>query len=150
MSRETTMAAPASKIFPYLNNSKLMDAWNPWTKVDQDAKISFSGPDEGEGARTNWDGGKQLGTGSATITASTKNVKVTTHLEYIKPFHMVQEATLAISPGATKGTSIVKWSVTGENNFIGRMMCFFVNVDKEVGGNFEKGLLALKQMVEKK
>lgn len=44
------------------------------------------------------------------------------------------------------------WSVKGKSPFIARVMCAlsFMNMDKYVGGMFEKGLLRLKNMVEKK
>ena len=41
------------------------------------------------------------------------------------------------------------WRVQGKNTFMERFMCIFVNMDKMVGGMFEKGLLNLKTLVEK-
>ncbi len=40
------------------------------------------------------------------------------------------------------------WKVDGQNNFVGRLMCIFMNMDKMVGGMFEKGLAKLKTTVE--
>jgi hypothetical protein len=36
----------------------------------------------------------------------------------------------------------------GKNNFIGRAVCLFMDMDKMVGGEFEKGLNQLKSIVE--
>ena len=61
---------------------------------------------------------------------------------------MSQLAEITLSP-TTDGT-MVRWSVTGKNTFIGRLFCLFMNMDKMVGDQFEKGLAKLKNIVEKK
>ncbi len=42
----------------------------------------------------------------------------------------------------------VTWTMTGHNNFIAKAICLFMNIDKTVVGNFEKGLANLKAVVE--
>jgi hypothetical protein len=44
--------------------------------------------------------------------------------------------------------TLVTWSMPGKNNFIGRAVCLFMDMDKMVGGEFEKGLNQLKSIVE--
>lgn len=146
ISRELVIQAPAEKIFPYLNNSRKFETWSPWSELDPKAKMEFSGPEEGVGAKTSWTGGDKLGTGSATIVESMPNHLVKTHLVYEKPFVMEQWAALSLSSAGD--TTTVKWTVEGENKFMGRIMCLFMNMDKMVGGNFEKGLAKLKSLVE--
>jgi hypothetical protein len=34
--------------------------------------------------------------------------------------------------------------MTGENNFMGKAFCMFMDMDKLVGSDFEKGLAAMK------
>jgi hypothetical protein len=36
----------------------------------------------------------------------------------------------------------------GKNNFIAKAICLFMNMDKMVGGQFEKGLASMKSIVE--
>jgi hypothetical protein len=36
----------------------------------------------------------------------------------------------------------------GTNNFIAKGVCLFMNMDKMVGGQFEKGLAQMKSIVE--
>jgi len=38
--------------------------------------------------------------------------------------------------------------MAGENNFISKAFCLFMNMDKTVGGDFEKGLAQMKAVVE--
>lgn len=147
VSREITINAPAEKIFPYLNDQKLAEQWGPWLDIDPQAKMNYSGPDSGPGAKASWDSTGQLGTGSATIVESIENQKVGIALEYTKPMTMTQRADYLIKPAGDK--SVVVWQVTGKNNFISRLMCTFMDMDKMVGGMFEKGLSKLKTVVEK-
>lgn len=146
VSREIVIAAPAEKVFPYINNQKLAEKWGPWLEVDPNATMGYSGPDEGVGAKASWDSTGQLGTGSATITESTANQSVVIQLEYTKPFAMVQTSTYSLSP--VEGGTKMQWKVVGQNNFMGRLMCLFMDMDKMVGGMFEKGLNNLKMLVE--
>lgn len=147
IAREVVIQAPADKIFPYLNNSKLAGNWSPWLEIDPQAKMTYSGPDEGVGSRTAWDSEGKLGIGSATIVESIANEVVRIKLEYLKPFQMVQDAEYSVKQ--TENQSVVTWSVRGKNTFLARAMCTFMNMDKMVGVNFEKGLSNLKALVEK-
>jgi len=117
-------------------------------EIDPQAKMTYSGPDAGVGARTSWTGGKQLGTGSATIVESVPNQRVGIKLEYVKPMSMTQDAAYLIQSFGNQ--SAVTWKVQGRNTFLCRLMSVVMNMDKMVGGMFEKGLSNLKNLVEKK
>lgn len=147
IARSISIKAPASEIFPWINNSKKMNEWMPWIELDPKVVMTYSGPDEGVGAKSSWTSEGQMGVGSATISESTPNELVKTRLEYTKPFEMVQEAQMSITE--KDGASVVRWSVSGKNNFIGRFFCVFMNMDKMVGNSFEKGLSKLKTTLEK-
>jgi hypothetical protein len=43
----------------------------------------------------------------------------------------------------------VIWSMTGQNNFMAKAIQLFINIDKTVGGQFEKGLASMKSVVER-
>jgi hypothetical protein len=148
VAREMAIQAPAERIFPHLNNARLMHEWNPWTQMDAKARLSYEGPAEGVGARTVWVSDGQLGVGSATVSESLPNQRVVTRLVYEKPMTMTQDATLEIRPAASGG-SVVTWSIEGKNSFIQRLMCTFMNMDRYVGDTFVKGLTTLKAKVER-
>jgi hypothetical protein len=40
--------------------------------------------------------------------------------------------------------------MSGTNNFIGKAFCMFMNMEKIIGPDFEKGLAELKTVAEKK
>ena len=87
-----------------------------------------------------------MGTGEALVVESVPNQLVRTKLTYTAPFEMSQLA--EISLGQKEGGTMVKWSVRGEVGFLFRLMGLFFDCDKMVGGEFEKGLLKLKGIVE--
>lgn len=146
ISREIVIKATPEILFPYINNSKKMNDWMPWQDSDPSVKILYSGPDEGVGSKSSWDSLGKMGTGTAVIVESSLNKTVKTQLSYTKPMEMVQLAEVSLTPvdGGTK----VKWSVDGHNGFIFRLMGIIMNVEKMVGGEFEKGLSKLKNSAE--
>ena len=146
ISRSITINAKPDGIFPYINDAKKMNEWNPWMDIDPAAKVTFSGPEAGVGATTHWEGGKELGTGSATVVQSVENVSVTAQLEYVKPFAMTKTGELRLDP--TQNGTVVTWSVKGHNGYLSKVMCVFMDMDKMVGGTIEKGLQELKAMAE--
>ena len=146
IARELKMNAAPDQIFPFINSSRKANEWMPWKDSDPSVQMSYSGPDEGVGSISTWEGNGQMGTGKAEVIESIAGKSVKTQLTYTKPMEMSQlaEISLAALPDGT----LVRWSVTGENNFLGRFFCLFMNMDKMVGGEFEKGLAKLKGMVE--
>lgn len=41
------------------------------------------------------------------------------------------------------------WEMSGTNDYVGKLMCLFMDMDKMVGGDFERGLASIKAIVEK-
>jgi hypothetical protein len=146
VSREILISAAPEALFPYINNSQKSYEWMPWAEGDPDMEIKYTGPLEGTGSKSTWNG-KQMGEGSSEVVESIPNQVVKTKLEYTKPFQMSQLAEVSLTP-TTNGT-IVKWSVSGHNNYFFRLISIFVNCDKMIGGEFEKGLNKLKSIAEK-
>lgn len=146
VTRELVVNAPAEKIFPYLNNSQKADSWMPWAESDPSVTMTYSGPDEGVGSRSSWDGQGNMGAGEAVVVESVPNQTVKTKLTYTRPMEMDQMAELSLHP--TSDGTTVRWTVSGKNTFVGRFLAVFVDMEKMVGGEFEKGLTKLKTMVE--
>lgn len=44
--------------------------------------------------------------------------------------------------------TVVTWTMDGKNNFLARAFCLFMNMDKMIGGEFEKGLAQMKAVAE--
>ena len=146
ISREILIKASPESLFPHINNSKKMNAWMPWQDSDPGVKMQYSGPEEGVGAKSSWESSGKMGLGNAVVVESIPNKSVKTQLTYTKPMEMSQLAEVSLAPvdGGTK----VKWSVEAHNGFVFRLIGTIMNMDKMVGGEFEKGLAKLKAMTE--
>jgi len=144
--RSATMSAPAPAVFAQVNDFHNWEAWSPWAKLDPAAKNSFEGPSAGTGAIFRWAGNKEVGEGSMTITESRPSDLIRIKLEFLKPFVGTNTAELTFKPEGNQ--TAVTWSMAGENNFIAKAVCLFMNRDKMVGGKFEEGLARMKSVVE--
>jgi hypothetical protein len=144
--RSSVIAAPASVIFPHVNDFKKMDVWSPWLKFDPNVKITHEGPPSGVGAIETWNGDKNVGSGRMTVVESRPNELIRLKLEFFRPFAATNTAEFTFEPQA--GGTTVTWAMTGKYNFITKGMGLFMNMDKMIGGNFEKGLADLKKIAE--
>lgn len=147
VTRSANMAAPPEKIFEQVNNLQKWNDWSPWVKLDPNTKTTFEGPPAGVGAVMRWAGNMQVGVGSLTITESRPSSSIKLRLDFLKPMQAVNTAEFAFTP--TGNQTSVTWSMRGERNFIAKAMGLFMNCEKMVGGQFEKGLASIKSIVER-
>ncbi|MEQ1560882.1 MAG: SRPBCC family protein [Methyloglobulus sp.] len=146
INRTAIITAPASAIFPHVNNLRQWDAWSPWAKLDPNAKNAFEGPEEGVGAKLSWAGNNKVGVGSMTITESRPFDVIRFRLDFLKPMTATNVAEFSFKPDGDQ--TAVTWLMTGNNNFMAKVMGLMMNCDKMVGGQFEQGLATLKTVVE--
>ena len=146
VARTAQFAAPPEKIFSHINDLHAWEAWSPWAKMDPNAKNSFEGPASGAGAAMKWEGNCKIGVGKMTITESLPHNVVRFRLDFEKPMRATNMAAFTILPES--GGTVVSWSMTGKNCLMGKVMGLFMNCDKMVGGQFEKGLASLKSVAE--
>lgn len=146
ISRSTTIAAPPEVVFAEVDDLRRWQDWSPWAKLDPYAKSDFSGPEKGDGAGFAWSGNSRIGTGAMTIVESRPNERIRIRLDFLKPMRATNEALFTFQPEGA-GTR-VQWQMTGQNSFTGRLACMVMDMDKAVGGEFEKGLAAMKTKIE--
>ena len=144
--RMAAISATAAAVFAQVNDFHNWEAWSPWAKLDPSAKNSFEGPSSGIGAIFKWAGNKEVGEGGMTILESRTNELIRIRLEFIKPFASLCATEFTFKPEGNQ--TQVTWTMTGENNFIAKAACLFMNMDKMVGGDFERGLVQMKSVVE--
>lgn len=144
--RRATVAAPASAVFAQVNDFHNWEAWSPWARLDPAAKSSFAGAPSGKGAAFAWAGNSRVGEGRMTITESRPTELIRIKLEFLKPFEATNTAEFTFEPEGER--TAVTWSMYGHNNFIARAVCLFVNMDRALGGEFEKGLASMKSVAE--
>jgi hypothetical protein len=144
--RRALVIAPPEIVFAQVNEFHNWEAWSPWAKLDPNAKMTYSETTSGTGASYAWEGNSKVGAGKMTITDSRPAEYVAINLEFLKPFKATNLTEFAFTP--IHGGTMVVWSMSGKNNFIAKAMCMFMDMDKMVGGDFEKGLAAMKAKAE--
>ncbi len=146
VARSVTINAPAGVVFGHVNDLRKWRAWSPWEKVDPEMKRTYEGAEAGEGAVYSWDGNKNVGSGRMTILESVEGALVRIRLEFFTPFKGL--ATSDITFKEEGGKTVVTWSMRGEKNFMAKAMHLLINMDKMIGGQYEKGLADLKVVAE--
>jgi hypothetical protein len=87
-----------------------------------------------------------VGEGRSTITESKPNQVVRFRLEFEKPMKATNTAEFTFQPAGDQ--TIVTWTMSGKNNFIGKAFGLVVDCDKMCGDQFEKGLAQMKSLAE--
>ena len=73
--------------------------------------------------------------------------RLTIKLDFTKPFKANNLVDYTLSP--ENGGTRVTWDMHGPNALIGKVISVFMDMDKMVGGDFEKGLAKLKAVAER-
>lgn len=146
--RSGLIHASPEKIFPYLRNFKLGNEWVPFNKIDPNVKQTFTGPAEGVGAGMVFVGNSQVGEGKIEILSEVPNSVVQMKLEMFKPMKGVNTVEYTLTPD-TDGTKFT-WAMWGDQPFLGKLVGVFIDCEKMVGDQFEKGIQNLTTLVETK
>ncbi len=146
VTRSVRVAAAPAAVFAHVNDLHRYQGWNPFSKLDPAATHTFEGPGAGTGAVLAWDGNNQIGAGRMTLVESRPDELVKFKLEFKRPMEGGAEAAFTFKPES--GETLVTWDMTGERNYICKVMGMFINMDKMIGGTFEDGLASLKSTVE--
>lgn len=146
VARSTTVSAPPGTVFAQVNDFHKWEAWNPWGKIDPAMKQTYEGAPAGVGAVYTWAGNNEVGEGRMTITESRPSDLIRVRLEFFKPLRATNTAEFTFKPEGNQ--TAVTWSMFGQNNFMAKAIHLFMNMDKMIGGQFEKGLASMKSIVE--
>jgi hypothetical protein len=141
ITRTGRISAPVEVVFGNVNDFHKWEAWSPWAKMDPNAKSTFTGPAAEPGSSMAWDGNNKVGSGRMTILESLPGEVIRIKLEFFKPFKATNTAEFTFK---TEGTQTqVTWSMFGKNNFFSKAFSLFMDCEKMIGRDFEKGLANL-------
>jgi len=143
--RSANIGGPSDVVFAQVNDLHKWEAWSPWAKMDPAAKTNYEGPPAGVGAAFAWAGNAKIGEGRMTIIESRRPELVRFRLDFFKPFKGTNTAEFTFKPEGEK--TLVTWSMEGKSNFITKLFGLFVNCDKMIGCQFEKGLADMDAVV---
>lgn len=119
------------------------DKWNPWTELDSAMKTSYTGNPGEKGHLYTWTGNREVGSGEMEVVGWSGDTLLQ-RFNYEKGGDQKTYLIVKDNSGATD----VTWGMNMNIGFFGRPIMLFVNVDKMLGGMYEKGLAKLKPALE--
>lgn len=147
VTRSVTIKAPKEVIFDQIVKFKNWTHWSPWYAMDPQMTLTYSGTDGQPGSGYHWVGTDTGKTGegemkNTSVTGTSMNFEV----NFSKPMKNVALGMLKAedTAGMTKAT----WSFSIHFKFPWNAMGAFMNMDKELGKDFEKGLNNMKNFCE--
>ncbi|HUR98538.1 MAG TPA: SRPBCC family protein [Pyrinomonadaceae bacterium] len=146
--REVTINRPKADVFDYVKKLKNQNNWGPWFKKDPAMKQEFKGEDGAPGFVSSWKSDNaEVGAGEQEIKKIVEGERLDTQLRFKEPFESTADAYVITEPAGEKSTK-VKWGFNSAMPRPFNVMCLIIDMDKEVGKDFEAGLSNLKQILE--
>jgi hypothetical protein len=134
--RTGTIAAPPSVVFAQLIDFRNWVKFDPCMELDANAVFSYEGPESGVGAKYHWTS-NAAGKGSMVITEISPDKEVKFDMHTLEPWESHATSAFQLVPDGN-GTKLT-WSMTGEHNFISKIMNLFKSMDEMIGGQYERG-----------
>jgi len=144
--RSVSIAAPQDLVFEQVVYFKNAAAWEPWRAYDSTMITTIEGEDGNIGAIFSWKGNKDVGSGSQEIISIEDNKCVHFTMKFLEPFESESTTYYDLSPENDQVK--VTWGFDGVNKFPWNALSIFMNMDKMLGTEFEKGLENLKVICE--
>ena len=144
--RSTTVAAPAAKVHPFVDDFKRWTLWSPFEHKDRTMRRAFGERTAGQGATYAWNGDGEAGAGKMTMVESTPS-RIGVALDFEKP--MANHAKVAFTFVPQGDATLVTWSMEMPNPFLAKVVHVFFDAEKLVGEDFDRGLASLKAIAEK-
>lgn len=146
--REVTINKPRPEVFAYLRLIKNQSVWGPWFKKEPTMKQEFRGTDGEVGFVASWNGTTDdVGEGEQEITRIVQGERVDTQLRFKRPFESEADAYLT-TEDAPDGQTRVRWGFKGSMPRPMNLLLLFLDMDKEIGKDYEEGLATLKSILE--
>lgn len=147
VSRSLLINALAEKLHAIINTPREFERWSPYAPKDLQMTNTYSGPASGVGARTDFAGNSQVGTGSVEIIRSTAPGEVAMLLTMLKPFAAQNEVVYSLVPQGP--ATEVTWAMTARQPYFAKIIGVFINMDQMIGKDFADGLARLKVVAER-
>ncbi len=147
--REIVINKPKQQVFDYIKLLKNQNNYSKWAGMDPNMKKEFTGTDGTVGFISAWDSEKSdVGKGEQEIKKIDEGNRINYELRFIKPFKSTSDAYMSVESTSESATK-VKWGFSGKWDYPMNIMGLFIDMDKEVGSDFQIGLQNLKGILEK-
>lgn len=143
--RAININAPIELVQKQLADLKFFhDSWSPWTEKDSAMKTTYTGEMGQPGSTYAWESDKEdVGKGMM-IYDKTVNDSV---LQTLRFDGMGDAKVYFITKTENNGTNVT-WGMVFDIGFFGRGPMLFMNFEKQIGPDYEKGLAKLKPALE--
>lgn len=149
LEREVIIKKPKQVVFDYVKLIKNQNNFSVWNMKDPNSKMNYTGTDGTVGFISSWESQmREVGTGEQEILKIEEGSRIDVELRFTKPMTMKDNAymvTEAIDSTQTK----VKWGFFGTSPYPMNFTCLFMDMDKMIGPDLQKGLDNLKVILEK-
>lgn len=145
--RKIVVSTNIDTVFESLCSLKEQQVWSPWGAKDPKMIIDYKGTDGQVGSSSHWIGNKEVGEGEQEITKIEPSSYIETELRFLKPFESTSTGFFATKQVA-EGTEVT-WGFKGNNTFPSTIMMVFMDMEKAIGPDFEKGMADFKLFIEK-
>lgn len=142
--RQVSINRPSQFIKEKLGDFKFFhDSWSPWTDKDSAMQTTYEGTPGIIGHHYSWKGNKDVGSGSMEL-MSFNNDTILMKLSFegegdAKAYFLLKD---------NNASTDVTWGMIFDVGFMGRPVMLFMNMDKMLGADYEKGLAKLKTTLE--
>jgi effector-binding domain-containing protein/uncharacterized protein YndB with AHSA1/START domain len=143
--RSASISAAPAAVFDIVNSLKRFNEWSPWYELDPVARYTYSGPENGVGARIDWASeNREVGAGSQEIVESVPAERVRTQLDFADDGQA--DVTLELAPEG-QGTNVT-WSLDVQFGYNLPARYLGLWLDRALGPYYEKGLGNLRVIAE--
>ena len=146
---EVLINKPKSVVFDYLKLLKNQNKFSVWATMDPNMKTEVRGTDGTGGFVSAWDSDmKNVGKGEQEILKVVDGERIDYEIRFLKPYKSTSWAnitTATVNDNQTK----VRWEFNGSMKYPTNLMLLFMNMEKMVGNDLNKGLQNLKTLLEK-
>ena len=144
--RSAAIHAKPEAIYALIEDYHQWAQWSPFEKMDPAMKKTFSGAPKGQGAVYAWSGNDHAGSGSMTMTRAVAPEAIQLALDFDRPMPAHNTVEFKLVPQGDVTT--VTWSMEGPTPYPAKVMHCLFDMDKMLGGDFEKGLAGIKTIAE--
>ncbi|MEO8759902.1 MAG: SRPBCC family protein [Bacteroidia bacterium] len=144
--RSILINASPEIIKPKLTDFKFFkEEWSPLTEKDTAMKTTFTGETGMPGSKFTWEGNKEVGSGSMELIAINGD-SVLQKVIFTAPRSGGGDVYLLTTPSGNATT--VSWGMRFNVGFVSRGLMLFMNMDKIIGNDYDKGLAKFKEVIE--
>ena len=135
-------------VFSYLRITKNQNNFSVWNMTDPSMKRNYNGTDGTVGFIYAWDStNKNVGAGEQEITAIDEGKSIAYEIRFFRPMKNVGKSYFHVSPRG-EGVTSVTWIFDSPSKF--PYTLFAPLFKRMLGKDLEKGLINLKEILEKK